>query len=100
MATNCKNCKFYDVDYVWDDECEDEVEEEICAKNHWSELENEGIECPYFKKQKQYRYVEESTKCDHCKLKNECRLIDITTIYDASRHYTGALDNVCKMGVS
>lgn len=100
MAINCENCKFYDVDYVWDDECEDEVEEESCTKDHWDELENEGIECPYFQKQKQYRYVEESTKCDHCEFKGDCNLINTTTLDDATRHYMPALNNVCKLEIS
>lgn len=99
MATNCENCKFYDVDYVWDDECEDEVEEESCTKDHKDELENEEIECPYFQKQKQHRYVEESTKCDQCKFRGSCNLINTTTLYDKERHYMPALDNVCKLEI-
>lgn len=100
MATNCENCKFYDVDYAWDDDCEDEVEEESCTKGYCGQLYDDESECPYFEKQKQYKYVEDPSKCDHCKLRAKCNLINITTLEDATRHYMPALDNVCKLEIS
>lgn len=30
----CENCKYYDVDYEWDDDYEEEIEVDVCRKGH------------------------------------------------------------------
>lgn len=44
-----------------------------------------------------YEYHEKDTKCDLCSCKDECDLIDITTLRDTRRHFISGIDNVCRL---
>ena len=34
MIVTCENCRYYDVDYEWDDDYEEEIEVNTCRKGH------------------------------------------------------------------
>lgn len=59
-----------------------------------------GEECPFFQKFVKEPYVEKYTKCDKCKLLEECkeegRLIEVTTEQDSSQHYIMGCGYPCK----
>ena len=93
---DCEKCKFYDIDYVWDDEC-DEEEIEICkkvtsslAKMNVKISRDIGIE----------NKKEEFFECDTCGNLSKCitvgNLIEITTINDTIRHFVKSSSCKCK----
>lgn len=90
MSNRCNDCKFHDWDYEWD-----EVDEE----GH-NEYVDSREECPFFQKFVKEPYVEKYTKCDKCKLLEECkeegRLIEVTTEQDSSQHYIMGRGDPCK----
>lgn len=99
MASNCRKCKFEDIDYVWDDECGEEFENRYCSKGHDVEFEND-CECPYFRKYRLHKYIERDTKCDKCDILKNCiasgDAIDCTLSADSRKHYIGGCGNSCK----
>ena len=95
MAKNCKECKFYDSDYEWDEEVEDEIKVNSCEKNR-EEFDDENADCECFKKFRQRKYVEKDTKCDNCEFSSYCQLIECTTIQDTRRHFIGGFGDFCK----
>lgn len=92
----CRDCKYLDVDYIFDEEIGEEYPFHQCTKKK-EEIDDydSEIECDCFKKIRQNKYVEEDTKCDLCKDRSGCELIDITTMHDTRRHVIGGLLN-CK----
>jgi hypothetical protein len=92
---NCKECKYSDVDYVWDEELEDEYQIYICDKGNDTELDGD---CGDFKKYKPKKYVEHFTKCDKCKDFEKCKphLIEITMRQDTTRHYINGIGEYCQ----
>lgn len=95
--SNCEKCKFYDIDYEWDDEYDDEVEIENCKKGHELPCENE---CEDFKRYRERKYKEEFSRCDTCKNLKDCiedgKLMEITTRNDKSRHFMKGIIFCCK----
>lgn len=94
---DCEKCKFYDVDFVWDDECDDEEEIEICEKGHELPCENE---CKDFKRYRQRKQKEKFFECDICGNLSKCittgNLIETTTIDDTIRHFMKSSSCKCK----
>lgn len=99
MGKSCKNCKFYNVDYEWDDELEDEVEIRVCRKRHRLFL-NLPFKCPYFKKYEPKPYVEKFTKCDKCEYikdcENEGNVINCTKRIDNHEHFIRGMNAYCR----
>lgn len=95
--SNCEKCKFYDIDYEWDDEYDDEVEIETCKKGHELPCENE---CEDFKRYGKRKYKEEFSRCDTCEYLKECQkkgmLIEVTVAEDGCRHFTKGIIFGCK----
>lgn len=98
----CKRqkCEYYDMDYAWDGE--DEWPIDICEAGHDEYLDSDE-ECPYYKRYRQRKYVEEDTKCDKCECLSECmkrgEYIDCTEIRDTRTHVHCAMDNCRKMNL-
>lgn len=88
MNNQCKDCKFLESDYIWDEEDQEEYEVLFCAKQHNTD---EIKDCEDYKRFKPRRYKEEMTKCDMCQYLHECmnkgEAIDCTTVMDTMRHY-------------
>lgn len=96
MTHNCENCKFYDVDYEWDDELEDEVEIETCEKGHELPCEKD-FDCPDFKEYKSKPYKEKFSECDYCQYVSTCgNVIESTTKYDKQRHFVRGIGGYCR----
>lgn len=87
MEKQCENCKYYDIDYEWDDLSEDEVEIEKCIKGHDIFC---GMECcEDFEKYKSKPYKEEFSECDTCEFLSSCgNVIESTLREDTCRHFT------------
>lgn len=99
---NCEKCKYCNYEYIWDDDCEDEVPLYCCKKGH-NELINfdyiadkreelrHNKECPDFKEYKPKKYKEEDTECDKCDKLKECKVqgnvLNCTSKYDMRQHY-------------
>lgn len=94
---NCVKCKFYDIDYEWDDDYEDEVEIETCKKGHELPCENE---CEDFKQYRERKYKEEFSMCDTCENLSKCiadgKLVEVTTQSDKSRHFVKGIIFGCR----
>lgn len=94
----CENCKYYDIDYEWDDDYENEIEIDICRKGHDIDCALKNI-CTDFKKYKPRRYVEKDTRCDKCEFLSDCmkhyEVINCTTESDSRQHYIVGISN-CK----
>lgn len=99
MSNRCNDCKFHDWDYEWDEVDEGEYPVRICEEGH-NEYVDSREECPFFQKFVKKPYVEKYTKCDKCKLLEECkeegRLIEVTTEQDSSQHYIMGCGDPCK----
>ena len=98
----CYDCKFYDVDYEYDDEDENEYEVGSCEAGH-NEYIDSGEDCPYFKKYRKRKYVEKDTKCDICEYLSECmtkgEYVNCTEIRDTRNHVLCAMYNCRKMNL-
>lgn len=94
---NCYSCKFYDTDYEFDGE--DEYEIGICEAGHNEYLDSDE-ECPYYKRYRERKYVEEDTECDKCEYLSECmgngEYIDCTTMEDTGIHVMCSMENCRK----
>lgn len=87
MRTQCENCKYYDIDYEWDDLSEDEVEIEKCIKGH--DISFDIKHCGDFKEYKPKPYKEEFSECDTCEFLSSCgNVIESTLREDTCRHFT------------
>lgn len=97
MSSRCLDCKFYDSDWGWDGE--DEYRIDICEEGHNEYLESPEA-CPFFRKFRRKPYVEKDTKCDKCKLLQECisagNVVETTLDVDERRHYIMGLGVLCK----
>ena len=95
----CENCKYYDVDYEWDDDYEEEIEVDVCRKGHEIDFVLKNI-CPDFKKCKPRRYVERDTKCDKCEFLPECEengyVLNWTIEMDNRQHFISGMGANCK----
>lgn len=86
MCNFCSDCKYYDVDYEWDDLEEDEIEIATCGKGH--EVPCDDTPCADFKKYKPKPYKEEFSECDYCKYVSSCgNVIESTTRLDKQKHF-------------
>ncbi len=82
----CTNCKYYDIDYEWDDLGEDEIGIVTCIKGH--EIPYGGTACSDFKKYNPKPYKEEFSECDSCQYVSNCNnTIESTTKLDKQRHF-------------
>lgn len=99
MSYNCKNCKFHDVNYEWDDVLEDEVEIKVCRKEHRLFL-HMPFKCPYFEKYIPKPYVEQFTKCDKCahvkQCENDGHVINCTSKMDNYEHFIRGRNAYCR----
>lgn len=97
MSNRCVNCKFYDSDWEWDGE--DECRIDICLERHNEYLES-SEDCPFFQRFRRKPYVEKNTKCDECKLLQECistgNVVETTLDIDERRHFVIGLGVMCK----
>lgn len=95
----CYDCKFYDVDYEYDDEDENEYEVGSCEAGHNEYLDSDE-DCPYFKKYRQRKYVEKDTDCDKCEFLEQCKndgyVINCTSFEDSREHYMRGLGSNCR----
>lgn len=98
---NCKDCKFYDIDYEWDNETWDEVEIEKCQKSHELPLKDD-FDCPDFEKYNPKPYVEKFTECDKCEYLEQCKsegnVLNNTCVADNFAHYVYGLGAYCRKG--
>lgn len=86
MCYSCSDCKYYGIDYEWDDLEEDEIEIATCRKGH--EIPCDDIICSDFKKYKSKSYKEEFSECDYCEYVSSCEnVIESTTKFDKQRHF-------------
>lgn len=94
---NCKDCKWSNEDYVWDEELEDEYQIYTCDKGNDTELDSD---CGDFKKYKPKKYVEKDTECDICEYREKCAKyssgIDCTTSGDEKTHIIYPQDKCIK----
>lgn len=113
---NCEKCKHYDYQFIWDDDCEEEVPVHYCnAGNNGllditdyvvDRLRKSGTEntvCPFYEEYKFQEYKEEDTECDKCDKLEECKdqgiVVNCTTVQDMRQHYIiGRCDCLKKMG--
>ena len=97
MAYNCEKCKYSDVDYMWDEEIEEEYPVYTCEKGYDTEID---CVCEDFKEYKPRKYKERYTKCDKCKHLKECikkcEVIDCTREEDTRQHYIVGRGSTCK----
>lgn len=83
---SCIDCKYYDIDYEWDDLREDEIKIVTCRKGH--EIPCDDTPCSDFKKYKPKPYKEEFSECDYCEYVSSCgNVIESTTKFDKQRHF-------------
>lgn len=86
MFECCEDCKYFDIDYEWDDLTEDEIEIEVCRKGHIFS-DDEKI-CEDFNKYKPRKYKETFSECDRCKYLSSCgNVIESTARQDTYRHF-------------
>ena len=92
----CENCKYSDLDYIFDDEIGEEYPLYTCQKGNDVSLD---FECKDFKEYKPKSYKEEDTKCDMCKHLNDCKnkgmVLRSTTSYDTREHYVASRQAYC-----
>lgn len=85
---DCSKCKYSDVDYIYDEETEEEYPLYMCEKKHDTSLD---FECPDYKEYKPRKSRERDTECDKCNLLNECKqdgsVLDCTSYTDTRQHY-------------
>lgn len=95
----CENCKYYDVDYEWDDDYEEEIEVDVCRKGHEIDFVLKNI-CPDFKKCKPMKYIEKDTECDNCEFLKECKengcVFNVLTGMDTREHFIPGLRLSCR----
>lgn len=93
----CYDCKFCDMDYIFDEEEGDEYEIQTCDKGHDTDSNEE---CADYKKYNVKEYKEEFSRCDTCENLKECiadgKLIEVTTGNDKSRHFMKGIVFGCK----
>lgn len=99
MACNCVNCKYYLFeDVYWNGQDEEIIY--VCEKKHNKFLEQDNIECPYFKKYKPKHYVEKFTECDNCEYVSKCEIsgyvIESTIRMDNYRHFIKGRNCYCE----
>ena len=58
-------------------------------------LSYECIDCPYFVGFER-EYWEVDTECDSCEFKDQCDLIECTSIIDSRQHFMPSMGNICK----
>ena len=96
---SCKNCKYSDLDYIFDDETGEEYPLYTCQKGNDVSLD---FKCEDFKEYKPKPYKEEDTECDKCYKKNECiekgYLVNSTFSQDTREHYIKGRGCVCVKG--
>lgn len=86
MNYSCRDCKYCDIDYEWNDLTEDEVEIVTCWKGR--EIPCDDTPCSNFKEYKSNSYKEEFSECDSCEYVSNCgNVIESTTRFDTQRHF-------------
>lgn len=86
MNCSCRDCKYCDIDYEWDDLAEDEIEIMTCQKGH--EMPCDDTPCSDFKEYKPKPYKEEFSDCDNCEYVLNCEnVIESTITFDRQRHF-------------
>lgn len=99
MEKCCENCKYSDVDYIWDNELWDEYPIWTCTKG--CEIDKD-FECEQYEESKPKTYIEQDTECDKCYKLNECidkgYLLNATVEMDARQHYIKGRNCICIKG--
>ena len=95
----CENCKYYDVDYEWDEDYNEEIETCSCRKGHEIDFALRNI-CPDFQECKSMKYIEKDTECDNCEFLIECKenglVFNVSTAMDIREHFIPGLRLSCK----
>lgn len=95
---DCRNCIYCNVDYIWCDEAQEELETALCDKGR-AEFMTDN-KCSLYTEYPPYK--ERATKCDKCSNLNACakngKLMETTLYLDTYRHYIPGLDG-CPKGV-
>lgn len=95
----CENCKYYDIDYEWDEDYDEEIEICSCRKGHEIDFALKNI-CPDFQKCKPMKYIEKDTECDNCEFLTECKengyVFNISSVIDSREHFIPGLKLSCK----
>ena len=99
MIVTCENCRYYDVDYEWDDDYEEEIEVDTCRKGHEIDFALKNI-CPDFQESKPMKYIEKDTECDKCELLSDCKengcVFNVSTSMDSREHFIPGLRFSCR----
>lgn len=97
MAHNCENCKYSDIDYIFDEELGEEYPIYSCEKGNDVSID---FECKDFEEYKSEPYVEKFTECDKCgyllKCKSEGEVTSCTSVMDNYEHFTKRAGTYCR----
>ncbi len=100
MAHNCENCKYSDIDYIFDGETVEEYPIYACEKGSDVSLD---FECKDFEEYKPELYVEQFTECDKCgyllKCKSEGGVINCTSVRYDYKHFTRGVGAYCRKAI-
>ncbi len=94
MAHNCENCKYSDIDYIFDEESGEEYPFYTCEKGNDVSLD---FECKDFEEYNPKPYKEEFSECDYCQYASTCgNVIESTTKYDKQIHFVRGIGGYCR----
>ena len=103
MAYNCKQCEYFNEDYIFDEEIGDEFPLFSCDKGHDDELFSD-CKCPYFEEYRPINYIERDTNCDKCPKLKDCissgNVLRTTIGVDTREHYIMGIGSHCKQDFS
>lgn len=95
---DCSNCKYCDMDYIFDEELGDEFPFYACDKGNDTSLD---FECKDFKKCRPRKHKETNTECDICEFREKCAKyssgIDCTCYGDMKTHVIYPKDKCIKV---
>lgn len=94
---SCENCKFCDLDCVFNEANGEEYLFYGCSKGNDC---SQDFECDDFEEQEFTPYIEKDTKCDKCNNLSVCKIqnkvLDCATTDDARSHYVVGIGVECK----
>lgn len=97
MARDCENCKYGDIDYIFDEESGEEWPIYTCEKGNDVSFD---FECEDFEEYKPKPYVERFTKCDKCECLSQCKsegeVINVTSSMDDFEHFMSGRNAYCR----
>ena len=97
MFHDCENCKYSDIDYIFDEETGEEYPLYTCKNGNDTSLD---FECNDFEEYKPKPYVEHFKECDGCEYVKQCEadgyILECTTRFDNHRHYVKGIGCYCR----